>query len=101
MNAGDADVRPDSNFKSTLEFPVLDSFPSDLIRDQGPVGSTLGVDVALSATSTIGRDLKSLQQSIVRRVGVEEREDLMNGLSELSEAYHARWEADSDSGEDD
>ncbi|EFW20892.1 mtDNA inheritance, partitioning of the mitochondrial organelle [Coccidioides posadasii str. Silveira] len=89
-----------SNFRSTLEFPILDSFPSDLIHEQGPAGSTLRVDAALSATSDIGRDLKNLQQTIGRRVALEEREDLINGLHELSHAYQARWENDSDSGDD-
>ncbi|EEP82223.1 conserved hypothetical protein [Uncinocarpus reesii 1704] len=89
-----------SYFQTPLEFPILDSFPPDLIRRQPPGRSTLGVHVALSATSGIGKDLKNLQQVVGRRIAVEEREDLINGLNELSEAYQARWENDSDSGDD-
>ncbi|WEW54798.1 mtDNA inheritance, partitioning of the mitochondrial organelle [Emydomyces testavorans] len=89
-----------SSFKSTLEFPILDSFPSDLIENQGPPGSTLGINVALSATSAMGKDLKALRQKIGQRVYLEERENLLNGLSELSEAYEAHWESGSDSGDD-
>ncbi|KAI1982037.1 mtDNA inheritance, partitioning of the mitochondrial organelle [Ophidiomyces ophidiicola] len=89
-----------SNFESSLEFPILDSFPSDLIRNQSRTGSTLSVEVALSATSTIGKQIDALRETIGKRTKVEEREDLLNGLSELSEMYQAHWEDDSDYGDD-
>ncbi|KAL1954794.1 hypothetical protein VTO42DRAFT_697 [Malbranchea cinnamomea] len=87
-------------FCSSLEFPILDSFPGDLISGQGNVGSTMGVQAALSATTGIGEQVKGLQKFVRRAVATQEREHLVNGLAEIAEAYQNRWESESDSGDD-
>lgn len=79
---------------------MLDSFPRDLVADQGPPGSTLKVHAALSISSKARAYLKELQQSVGIYVPFDEREDLSNCLTTLSEAYIDGWESDTDSGDD-
>ncbi|KAF3481230.1 DML1 [Arthroderma uncinatum] len=88
------------SFDSPLEYPVLDSFPRDLLSDQGPPGSTLKVHAALSISSQVGDYLKDLQRSVGIYVPLDQREELSNSLTTLSEAYVDGWQSDSDSGDD-
>ncbi|KAK2839220.1 hypothetical protein FQN49_006358 [Arthroderma sp. PD_2] len=88
------------SFDSPLEYPVLDSFPRDLLSDQGPPGSTLKVHAALSISSQAGEYLKDLQRSVGIYVPLDQREELSNNLTTLSEAYIDGWESESDSGDD-
>ncbi|EEH08516.1 misato [Histoplasma capsulatum G186AR] len=83
-----------------LALPLLDSFPSDLFTGRGPSSSGLNVRASLSSTSQIGGKVRDLQNFASRLIGVDEREALVNGLGEISEAYQERWESDSDSGDD-
>ncbi|KAM5447868.1 mtDNA inheritance, partitioning of the mitochondrial organelle [Microsporum audouinii] len=85
---------------SSLEYPILDSFPRDLVSDQGPPGSTLKVHAALSVSSQAGGYLKDLQRSVGIHVPFDQREELSNSLTTLSEAYIDGWRSDSDSGDD-
>lgn len=89
-----------TRYYSALEFPILDSFPHDLVSGQGQTDSTIGVRAALSATTAIGDQVKELRKFVGRAVSATERENLVNGLGEIEEAYHDRWESGSDSGED-
>ncbi|OAL68258.1 hypothetical protein A7C99_0659 [Trichophyton rubrum] len=89
-----------ASFDTQLEYPVLDSFPRDLVAGQGPPGSTLKVDAALSISSQARGYLKDLQQSMGIYVPFDQREELSNCLTTLSEAYIDGWESDSDSGDD-
>lgn len=89
-----------SRFYSTLEFPVLDSFPHDLVSGQTQAGSTMGVRAALSSTTAIGDQVKELRKFVGRALASNERETLGNGLADIEEAYRDRWDSESDSGED-
>ncbi|EEA26311.1 mtDNA inheritance, partitioning of the mitochondrial organelle [Talaromyces marneffei ATCC 18224] len=86
-------------FSSTLRFPLPDSYPRNMF-----VGSDekVGVDITsgLSTTSRIADKLKDLQTIASRGVGVDERENLTNGLGELRELYEKDWISESDSGDD-
>ncbi|EFR04029.1 DML1 [Nannizzia gypsea CBS 118893] len=88
------------SFDSQLEYPALDSFPRDLITDQGLPGTTLKVHAALSVSSKVRGYLKELQQSVGIYVPFDQREELSNCLTTLSEAYIDGWESDTDSGDD-
>ncbi|PGH37018.1 hypothetical protein GX50_00001 [[Emmonsia] crescens] len=87
-------------YHTPLTLPLLDSFPSDLFTGRGSPGSGMGVRASLSTTTHIGDKVKDLQKLASRLIGVDEREALVNGLGEISEAYQEQWESDSDSGDD-
>lgn len=55
---------------------------------------------ALSSTSRIAIRLKYLQDIVKRSTGVDERENLTNGLGELGELYEKDWASDSDLDDD-
>ncbi|KAK2747795.1 mtDNA inheritance, partitioning of the mitochondrial organelle [Myotisia sp. PD_48] len=86
--------------QSSLEYPILDSSPYDLIRDQGPPGSTVKVNSALSISSQASVYLQALHQFVGRFVPLDEREELSNNLLTLSDVYRDGWESDFDSGDD-
>ncbi|PGH12021.1 hypothetical protein AJ79_04530 [Helicocarpus griseus UAMH5409] len=87
-------------YHTPLAFPFLDSLPHDLLAGKGSLGSGLRVRAALSTTTKIGDKVKELQKVASRLIGVDEREALVNGLGEISEAYQEHWESVSDSGDD-
>lgn len=62
----------------------------------------VGVEMvaALSTTSRLAEKLRDLQTIASRGVGVDERENLTNGLGELRELYEKDWISESDSGDD-
>ena len=62
----------------------------------------VGVEMvaALSTTSRLADKFKDLQTIASRGVGVDERENLPNGLGELRELYGKDWISESDSGDD-
>jgi hypothetical protein len=61
----------------------------------------MAVRAALSTTRKIGDQVKELGRFVARAVPALERENLVNGLAEVEEAYRNRWESGSDTGEDD
>ncbi len=81
-------------YRSTLEFPLLDSFPA--IFSQPQQSSTTAVRASLSTTSGVSRHVKTLQKVVSRTVNLEEREALSNGLGEISEAYENGWQSGSE-----
>ncbi|KAL1963648.1 hypothetical protein VTN77DRAFT_7969 [Rasamsonia byssochlamydoides] len=82
-------------YYTTLRFPILDSYPRDLLPCSN---AETGVEIhaALSTTTRIGDKLKDLQTIAGRTVGVDERETLTNGLAEIRESYEKGWISDSD-----
>ncbi|OJD13539.1 hypothetical protein AJ78_06023 [Emergomyces pasteurianus Ep9510] len=88
-------------YRIPLSLPLLDSFPSDLFTGRGSPSSGLSIRASLSTTTQIGDKVKDLQKLASRLIGIDEREALVNGLGEISEAYQEQWESDSDSGNDD
>ncbi|OAX85079.1 hypothetical protein ACJ72_00551 [Emergomyces africanus] len=88
-------------YRTPLSLPLLDSFPSDLFTTRAARASRLSVRASLSTTTSIGDKVKNLQKLASRLIGIDEREALVNGLGEISEAYQEQWESDSDSGDDD
>ncbi|EQL34455.1 hypothetical protein RJZ56_000552 [Blastomyces dermatitidis] len=87
-------------YHTRLTLPLLDSFPGDLFTGRGAASSGLSIRASLSTTTEIGDKVKDLQKVASRLIGIDEREALINGLGEISEAYQGRWESDSDSGDD-
>ncbi|KAK3900166.1 tubulin domain-containing protein, partial [Staphylotrichum tortipilum] len=61
----------------------------------------LNTTTSLSTDSSIFRSLKGLRESVIRSIGLEDRETLGNELMEMADEYHEGWSSGSDDGEDD
>ncbi|KAK0722891.1 tubulin nucleotide-binding domain-like protein [Lasiosphaeria miniovina] len=100
-------------YHSPLSFPLLDSFPR-IFRDAAagstgsddddallPSGTHINVTSSLSTDASVSARLKLLRATVVRSIGVEDREALGNDLAEMADEYHEGWSSGSDEGEDD
>lgn len=95
-------------FAIPLGFQQLDAYPADLFKQPSPdtdhtsqgqyMALTAGFTTSTNAKRTVF-ELRDLVTRYSRAVGVEEREELYNGLTEVGEKYAFGWEED-DSGED-
>ncbi|KAH6849834.1 Misato segment II tubulin-like domain-containing protein [Chaetomium sp. MPI-CAGE-AT-0009] len=85
-----------------LRFPLLDSFP-DIFRgdDDEPLTESLNITSSLSTDSSVASKLKQLRSTVIRSIGLEDRETLGNDLMEMADEYHEGWSSGSDEGEDD
>lgn len=94
--------RPLHRYTSTLQFPLLNSYPAvfDLSGDGGrSTGATLGkmaLRTQLCASGRVGAWAKSLSAYSRRFIEQEERESVTNALGEISEAYGQRADSDED-----
>lgn len=77
-------------FYSEVAFPVLSSFPQ-----LANGANSVTVSARLGKTSAIGEWVQSLQEVAGRQVGVEDREELLDGLSQIKAAYRAEDDDDS------
>ena len=85
-------------YHSSLEYPLLDSFPS--IFSLSSNLSQVAVHTSLSTTSAIFNRVKALQKMVSRTANLDERETLMNGLGEISENYEDGWQSGSEESDD-
>lgn len=89
-------------YRSTLSYPLPDSFPVIFKNEGGePLKSNLAVTTALSTDTALSDRLKLLRSTVVRSIGLEDREMLGNDLAEMADEYHEGWSSGSDYGEDD
>lgn len=90
------------HYGSKLEFPVIDSFPQDLLPTTRTAKS-FPVLATLRSTCKTRDRLRIMQRSIRAALGFEERETLLNGLAEIGEQYQDGDDIDdsSDFGNDD
>ncbi|KFX90559.1 hypothetical protein O988_08135 [Pseudogymnoascus sp. VKM F-3808] len=79
-----------------LAFPILTSFPH--IYDR--TSASLSVRASLSTDTRVAARIKTLQTTVGRAIGVEEREALANSLGEMAEGYEEGWSSGSDEDED-
>ncbi len=86
-------------YYTTLPYPTLDSFP-EIFTIASPA-SVVGVHTSLATSTGISRRIKALQKTNINLIGLDEREALSNGLSEMGEAYEKGWQSGSDEGSDD
>ncbi|KAF4466747.1 hypothetical protein FALBO_6388 [Fusarium albosuccineum] len=86
-------------YDSSLRFPLLDAYPQiyPQIADQPDIGA----QTTLSTNSSMVRRIRHLRSEATRLVGVNDREDLSNGLAELADAYQEGWLSGSDEDDDD
>ncbi|OBT63547.1 hypothetical protein VE03_07030 [Pseudogymnoascus sp. 23342-1-I1] len=79
-----------------LAYPLPTSFPH--IYDR--TSAALSVRTSLSTDTRVAARIKSLQTTVGRAIGVEEREALANSLGEMAEGYEEGWSSGSDEDED-
>ncbi|KFY17912.1 hypothetical protein V492_00292 [Pseudogymnoascus sp. VKM F-4246] len=79
-----------------LAYPLPTSFPHIYNR----TSAALSVRTSLSTDTRVAARIKSLQTTVGRAIGVEEREALSNALGEMAEGYEEGWSSGSDEDED-
>lgn len=88
-------------YRSTLNYPLLDSFPCILRDDEGEaLKQNIAVTTSLSTDTELSGRLKSLRSTVTRLIGLEDRELLSNELAEMADEYHEGWSSGSDIGDD-
>jgi hypothetical protein len=89
------------NYHSSLAFPLLDSFPK-IFRDDKGNKLAGGVDITASLTTdaSVSGRLKMLRSTVLRSIGVEDREVLGSELADMADEYHEGWDSGSDEGDD-
>lgn len=80
-------------FSFRTPFPLLDSFPRDLLRITHPP-SAVNIKSALTTTSKTQTRIEALQRIVGFSTAVEDRETLYSGLASLAEAYDSGWASD-------
>ncbi|CEJ81349.1 hypothetical protein VHEMI01482 [[Torrubiella] hemipterigena] len=87
------------NYHTVLEFPLMDSFPTIYTDYDGkakiPARSSLYTDQSIS------KHMKNLRTQLAWGIGLDDKEDLVNSIAEISEAYQDDWDSGSDEGDDD
>lgn len=86
-------------YLTPLEFPLLDSYPS--IYTSAPDESGADVETMIRTDASVTNRMKALRTQVTWAVGVDERESLANGLSEIADAYQDDWSSGSDDDDDD
>ncbi|KAL4809194.1 tubulin domain-containing protein [Aspergillus unguis] len=82
-----------------LAYPILDSFPHDMIKLPTPENN-IDIVASLTASTRTAEKMKALESVAGRVISVDERENLVNGLGEIRESYEAGWMSDSDFDDD-
>ncbi|EON98038.1 putative misato segment ii myosin-like domain-containing protein [Phaeoacremonium minimum UCRPA7] len=89
-------------YRSQLSYPTPDSFPKIFRGDDGEIlAGPISVSTALTTDTALSQRLRLLRSTVVRSIGVEDRETLSNDLAEMADEYHEGWSSGSDEGEDD
>lgn len=61
----------------------------------------MSIRTALSTDSTVTDKVKALRGTVVRFIGLEDRETIGNELAEIADSYKEGWSSDSDEDDDD
>lgn len=89
------------SYHSQLRFPLLDSFPQIFKDEEGePIKDHVNVTTSLSTDSSVSEKIKLLRTTVMRSIGVEDRETVGNDLAEMADEYHEGWSSGSDEGDD-
>lgn len=88
-----------STYQSQLLFPILSSSPR-IFRFPGRP-ETLAVNAALSTSTVVADQVRELESTARRLVGIDEREALCDGLASIAEEYEEGWSGSEGSDDDD
>lgn len=93
------------SFQSDLRFPLLDTFPADLVAAErlGQDGDGLELSAALVSSSAMKDRILEFRDATVRLMPLDERENHYNELTQLSSNYRDSrgWESDVEDYDDD
>ncbi|KAI0202169.1 tubulin domain-containing protein [Astrocystis sublimbata] len=89
------------NYTSQLAFPVLDSYPS-IFRDYdgNAIKEQMAMRTSLSTDTSVMAKVKGLRTTVIRSIGLEDRETIGNELAEIAEGYKEGWSSGSDDDDD-
>ncbi|KAL2824129.1 tubulin domain-containing protein [Aspergillus cavernicola] len=82
-------------FHTGLQYPILDSTPNNLFTLANSE-QKLNVLATLTVSTRTAERMKSMESIAGRVIGVDERENLVNGLGEIRESYETGWMSDSE-----
>ncbi|KAI0480503.1 tubulin domain-containing protein [Xylariaceae sp. FL0804] len=90
------------DYRSSVPFPIIDSYPK-IFRDSSgaPVRDSLPMRTALSTNSNVMEHTRALRSTVLRSIGLEDREEIGNELAEIAEGYKEGWSSGSDDDDDD
>ncbi|KAI1369081.1 tubulin domain-containing protein [Xylaria arbuscula] len=90
------------NFRSSLPFPILDSYPT-IFRggNRGAIKDSMAMRTSLTTDTSVMDKVKRLRTAVIRSIGVEDREVIGNELAEIAEGYKEGWSSGSDDDDDD
>lgn len=89
------------SYHSSLAFPLLDSFPKIFRGDDDQLlDHTVDITASLTTDASVFGRLKSLRTTVMRSIGVEDRETLSSELADMADEYHEGWSSGSDEGDD-
>ncbi|KAI1384650.1 tubulin nucleotide-binding domain-like protein [Hypoxylon trugodes] len=89
------------NYRSRVAFPIIDSYPRIFQDIYGhAVKDHVSIQTALSTDSTVTDKVKALRSTVVRSIGLEDRETIGNELAEIADSYREGWSSDSDEDDD-
>ncbi len=88
-------------YRTPLGFPQPDSFPHIYMGEDGaPLKGSVNVKATLSTDSSVSNRLNVLRNTVVRSIGLTDREELGNALAEMADEYLEGWSSGSDEGDD-
>ncbi|KAI8634796.1 tubulin domain-containing protein [Xylariaceae sp. FL1651] len=89
------------NYHSSIAFPAIDSFPK-IFRDSSgnAVKEQMAMRTALSTDTSVMDKVKALRTTVVRSIGLEDRETIGNELADIAEGYKEGWSSGSDDDDD-
>ncbi|KAI5928503.1 tubulin domain-containing protein [Camillea tinctor] len=93
-------------YRSTVAFPLIDSYPKIFRRPHrpnldDPATTVVPIRTALSADTSVTEKVRALRTTVVRSIGLEDRETVGNELAEIAESYREGWSSGSDDDDDD
>lgn len=86
---------------SSLAFPLLDSFPKIFRDEEGnKLDGRADITASLTTEASVSVRLKLLRTTVLRSIGVEDREVLGSELADMADEYQEGWDSGSDEGDD-
>ena len=87
-------------FQSDLRFPLLDTFPHDLVEANRLGQDGMDFSAALVSSSVMKDRALQLRDTTMRMMPLTERENHYNELTQISSHYGNGWDSDVDDYDD-
>ncbi|KAI1326001.1 tubulin domain-containing protein [Xylariaceae sp. FL0255] len=89
------------DYRSKLLYPIIDSYPKIFRDGDGKViQDHIAMRTALSTDTSVMDKVKALRATVIRSIGLEDRETIGNELAEIAEGYKEGWSSGSDDDDD-